>query len=110
MDAVQHYFHTQLPDYLRSLPLPDTVQGYAELSQEEMLRLAPLVVFIFSMLLLVLMQLCGGSRKSTKTPINHTIKKDKPKVVDEIKAPKEGKAVAYCRCWKSKKVRLLAFA
>ena len=106
MDVVQRYFQQQLPDYLRSLPIPSTPEGFLELSQDEALRLLPLGVFLFSLVLLLLLQLCGsggGSKKAGRINTAHSLKSEK--VVDTVAAKDIKKKVAYCRCWQSKKVR-----
>lgn len=105
MDVVQ-----RLPDYLRGLPIPSTLDGFVELGQDEILRLLPLAIFLFSLLTLLLLQLCSGGSggsKGGKGRVNsqHRLKEDK--VVDKVKVA-DVKPAAYCRCWKSKKVRRAA--
>ena len=46
-----------------------------------------------------------GVRKKKGPPINHTIKKESPKVVDAVDIEDIDKEkISYCRCWKSSKV------
>ena len=98
---------------MRSLPLPKSIAGFSELTREEWLELLPFFLFLIILLYLVLSPflnvLTRGSKK-TRPQINRKVQKDEAKVVnsfdieDLAKDVKDGK-VAYCRCWKSKKVR-----
>jgi hypothetical protein len=105
MEVVQNYFQRLLPDYLRELPIPSSVDGFAELGQEEILRLLPLGIFLFSLLTLLLLQLCTCGGSGSKGRINTQYKLKEDKAVDKVKVKDVKPAAAYCRCWKSKKVR-----
>ena len=122
IDHVQFYENfssnkqVQLPGYLRSLPLPKSIAGFSELTREEWLELLPFFLFLIILLYLVLspfLNVLTRAPKKTRPTINRKVKKDEAKVVDsfdiedlakDAKDAKDGK-VAYCRCWKSKKVR-----
>ena len=100
---------------MRSLPLPKSSAGFSELTREEWLELLPFFLFLIILLYLVLspfLNVLTRAPKKTRPTINRKVKKDEAKVVDSFdiedlaKDAKDGK-VAYCRCWKSKKVRKL---
>ena len=44
-------------------------------------------------------------QKSSKTVVNPDIQKENPKVVDSFDVEDIGEKAAFCRCWRSKKVR-----
>lgn len=44
-------------------------------------------------------------QKSSKAVVNPDIQKENPKVVDSFDVEDIGEKAAFCRCWRSKKVR-----
>ena len=103
----------QLPGYLKSLPLPKTVAGFAELTRDQWLELIPFLLFLFVLLYLI-MSPCIGMLTRTKhrrPRVNRKVRMNEPKVADTFdledldKALKDNNgSVSYCRCWKSNKV------
>lgn len=105
MDVIRTYVKEQLPAYLRSLPIPATVAGFAQLSGEDWLRLAPLLLLSGSLVALVVLQFVEPRRAR---PAINTIRPG-PKHVDKVplKEVENSKSdnVSFCRCWQSKKFR-----
>lgn len=54
MDVFKRAVTKTLPAYLQSLPLPDTVDGWKELTNNDWRTLAPFLAFLVTLLLLVL--------------------------------------------------------
>ena len=113
MEAISRAIKVQLPNYLRSLPIPSTFGGFLKLSGKEWGQLAPLLVTVSLVLYLVISSLKRSTSKpAAKKPdqdwINKTQQKDKEKVADTIQIEDLAEKAAYhafCRCWKSKKVK-----
>jgi hypothetical protein len=125
MDVVKELLQKTLPNYLKSLPLPKSPEGFLTLTRDEWVRLAPLLFVLFFHLVVVLSVLlvCAllssfflfilwlvdklavdqGGKKTKASRLNTTIKLNEEKVVDIVSPPTE--KTSYCRCWKSKKVR-----
>ena len=55
MEAFKWCFQEYLPQYLKSLPIPSTVDGIATLTLEQCLQLAPLAIFLAIALLSLLL-------------------------------------------------------
>lgn len=98
----------QLPNYLKSLPVPSTFGGFTKLSSNEWVQLVPFVVTTSVVVYLVVSALLPSSSKPPRKPdedwVNKTVLKDKEKVADIIEIEDLGDKTVYCRCWKSKKV------
>lgn len=115
MEAVSRVIKVQLPNYLRSLPVPSTFGGFLKLSGKEWRQLAPLLLTLSFFIYLVIKRLTRRSASkptAKKTPdqdwVNKTLQKDKEKVADTIQIEDLAEKAAYhafCRCWKSKKVK-----
>ncbi|KAL9984448.1 hypothetical protein ACROYT_G006740 [Oculina patagonica] len=111
MEAISRAIKEQLPNYLRSLPIPSTFGGFLKLSGKEWGQLAPLLVSVSLFLYLVISSLKRSTSKpAAKKPdqdwINKTQQKEKEKVADTIQIEDLAEKAAYhafCRCWKSKK-------
>lgn len=113
MEAVSRVIKVQLPNYLRSLPVPSTFGGFLKLSGKEWRQLAPLLLTLSLFIYLVIKRLTRRSASKPtrkKTPdqdwVNKTLQKDKEKVADTIQIEDLAEKAAYhafCRCWKSKK-------
>lgn len=119
MEAISRAIKVQLPNYLRSLPIPSTFGGFLKLSGKEWGQLAPLLVTASLFLYLVISFLKrttskpapAAARRPDQDWINKTQQKDKEKVADTIQIEDLAEKAAYhafCRCWKSKKVNLKA--
>ena len=96
----------QLPGYLKSLPLPKTTGGFAELSREEWLELIPFLLFLIVLFYLVFAPFFNFmTRKRKPRPrVNRKQKMTENKVVDAFDIEDLGDKAAFCRCWKSSKV------
>ena len=95
MEVFNIYITQQLPQYLSSLPIPETLDGYFELSGEEWLQIAPLFSLIFSLILLISIQFFVGAPSSAVLNTEGHEAKEVRKLQ---------KKTAFCRCWQSKKV------
>lgn len=115
MEAISRAIKVQLPNYLKSLPVPSTFGGFLKLTGKEWMRLAPLLVAESLLLYLVISWLLrlfskpAAKKDAHPDWINKTQQKDKEKVADTIQIEDLAEKAAYhafCRCWKSKKVKL----
>ena len=105
MDAVSRGVKVQLPNYLRSLPIPSTFGGFLKLSGGEWVQLVPLVVTTSVAVYLVVSALIPSKPKKKEHEwLNKTIEKEKEKVADTFQIEDLGDKMVFCRCWKSKKV------
>jgi CDGSH-type Zn-finger protein len=107
MDIVSRFVKVSLPKYLKSLPLPDTVGGFAQLSASDIVTDAIFSTIVLFILYAVARLVVSLVRKRKPAQINFKVKKDNPKVVDlvEVEDLAEEK-ITYCRCWKSSKFPL----
>ncbi|KAJ7333553.1 CDGSH iron-sulfur domain-containing protein 2 [Desmophyllum pertusum] len=111
MEAISRVIKVQLPNYLRSLPVPSTFGGFLKLSGKEWGQLAPLLVSVSLFVYVVISSLMRSTSKlAAKKPdqdwVNKTQQKEKEKVADTIQIEDLAEKAAYhafCRCWKSKK-------
>lgn len=104
MDAVSRGVKVQLPNYLRSLPIPSTFGGFLKLSGGEWVQLVPLVVTTSVAVYLVVSALIPSKPKKKEHEwLNKTIEKEKAKVADTFQIEDLGDKMVFCRCWKSKK-------
>ena len=95
----------QLPNYLRSLPIPSTFGGFLKLSGSEWVQLVPLVVTTSVAVYLVVSALIPSKpQKKEHEWVNKTVEKEKEKVADTFQIEDLGDKMVCCRCWKSKKV------
>ncbi|CAI5703834.1 unnamed protein product [Peronospora effusa] len=105
MDVIRKYLKTDLPRYLKGLPLPRTFSGFLKLKQADWMYLAPLLITIFMLGL----TLFAGKGNSKPGRVNRKVQMEKEKVVDFVSIPdvedviKEKGKCAVCRCWKSNK-------
>jgi len=103
MESVSHLFKVLLPNYLRSLPIPKTFDGFTKLTYQDWISLI-LFLHVFLLIVVALVKLVLP-RPPTK--VNADIKKDDPKVVDLVDVEDlNTEKAAYCRCWKSKQFPL----
>ena len=104
MEAVSRVIKIQLPNYLRSLPIPSTFSGFLKLSGSEWVQLVPFVVTTSVVVYLVVSALVPSKPKKEEEWVNKTKQKEKEKVADAFQIEDLGDTTACCRCWKSKKV------
>jgi hypothetical protein len=114
VDIINRYFKVQLPGYLKSLPLPKTLAGFAELTRDQWLELIPFLLFLFVLLYLIVSPCIGmlTHTKQRRPRVNRKQRMSEAKVADTFdmedldKALKEKNgSVSYCRCWKSNTVQ-----
>ena len=104
MEVVSRVIRIQLPNYLRSLPIPSTFGGFLKLSGSEWVQLVPFVVTTSVVAYLVVSALVPSKPKREEEWVNKTHQKEKEKVADAFEIEDLGEKTVYCRCWKSKKV------
>ncbi|CAN0063480.1 unnamed protein product [Lampetra planeri] len=103
MDSIARLVKTQLPAYLKSLPVPSSLTGYARLTVGEWVRLLPFLSILALLGYLAIRPLLPRKVKVKDSVINLKIQKETSKVVNEINIEDFVDAKkAYCRCWRSK--------
>ncbi|KAL5017816.1 hypothetical protein ScPMuIL_003538 [Solemya velum] len=105
MEVTSHLIRVSLPQYLKSLPIPSSITGFASLSGEDWLSLIPFVGTV-SLLVYVTVQAFRPQPKKLDSPVNLKIQKENQKVVNMVDIEDLGNKVSYCRCWRSKKFPL----
>lgn len=104
MEVISRVIKIQLPNYLRSLPIPSTFGGFLKLSGSEWVQLVPFVVTTSVVVYLVISALVPSKPKKEEEWVNKTHQKEKEKVADVFQIEDLGDKSVFCRCWKSKKV------
>ena len=104
MEAAARFVKVQLPNYLRSLPVPNSFSGCAQLTSRELVQLAPLVIVTSVAVYVVLSAIIPARKKKDSDWVNKDKQKEKPKVADVVEIEDLGEKTSFCRCWKSKKV------
>ena len=103
----------QLPAYLKSLPLPNTLGGFASLTRDQWIELLPFILLLLILLYLIISPLLSyfTTSKQRRPRINKSYKPNAEKVSNSFllrdvtaDVTKEG-YVSFCRCWKSATVR-----
>uniref|UniRef100_A0A669EHL2 CDGSH iron-sulfur domain-containing protein 2 n=1 Tax=Oreochromis niloticus TaxID=8128 RepID=A0A669EHL2_ORENI len=103
LETIAKIIKVQLPAYLKRLPLPETIGGFARLTVSEWLRLLPLLGILALLGYLTIRPFLPKKKKQRDSLINLKIQKENPKVVNEIDIEDLNSAnVCYCRCWRSK--------
>uniref|UniRef100_A0A8C4ZAM4 CDGSH iron sulfur domain 2 n=1 Tax=Gadus morhua TaxID=8049 RepID=A0A8C4ZAM4_GADMO len=106
LETISRIIKVQLPAYLKKLPLPETIGGFARLTVSEWLRLLPLLGILALLGYLTIRPFLPKKKKQRDSLINLKIQKENPKVVNEIDIEDLNSAnVCYCRCWRSKTVK-----
>ncbi|XP_020629347.1 CDGSH iron-sulfur domain-containing protein 2 homolog A-like isoform X1 [Orbicella faveolata] len=103
MEVISRVIKIQLPNYLRSLPIPSTFGGFLKLSGSEWVQLVPFVVTTSVVVYLVISALVPSKPKKEEEWVNKTHQKEKEKVADAFQIEDLGDKSVFCRCWKSKK-------
>uniref|UniRef100_A0A4W5L851 CDGSH iron sulfur domain 2 n=1 Tax=Hucho hucho TaxID=62062 RepID=A0A4W5L851_9TELE len=105
LETISRIIKIQLPAYLKKLPLPETIGGFARLTVSEWLRLLPLLGILALLGYLTIRPFLPKKKKQKDSLINLKIQKENPKVVNEIDIEDlKSTNVCYCRCWRSKTV------
>ncbi|XP_051982723.1 CDGSH iron-sulfur domain-containing protein 2B-like [Xyrauchen texanus] len=103
LETLSWIIKTQLPTYLKKLPLPETIGGFARLTVLEWLRLLPLLGILALLGYLTIRPFLPKKKKQRDSLINLKIQKEKRKVENEIHIEDlKCTNVCYCRCWRSK--------
>ncbi|XP_041363735.1 CDGSH iron-sulfur domain-containing protein 2 homolog B-like [Gigantopelta aegis] len=105
MEVVSRLVCVSLPNYLKGLPIPSSLLGFAKLSAHEWLSLVPFVGTV-SVIIYVTIQAFRPKPEKADYPVNRKIQKENPKVVNVVDIEELGDKVSYCRCWRSKKFPL----
>uniref|UniRef100_A0A673Z218 CDGSH iron sulfur domain 2 n=1 Tax=Salmo trutta TaxID=8032 RepID=A0A673Z218_SALTR len=100
LETISRIIKIQLPAYLKKLPLPETIGGFARLTVSEWLRLLPLLGILALLGYLTIRPFLPKKKKQKDSLINLKIQKENPKVVNEIDIEDLKRTnVCYCRCW-----------
>lgn len=110
MDSMSTFFRSSVPNYFSSLPLPNSIRGFASLSAKEWLQLIPFVASLGLVGYVSYKEVNDYLHRKEHSWVNKDYCKSKNKIADIISkseinaAIEKNDTVAYCRCWKSKKV------
>lgn len=104
MEPISHTIKVSLPNYLASLPIPDSVGGWFRLGVRDWISLLPLGAAVGGLTYVTYKAFCTNARPASDKSgtINPNIKKNVEKVVDSFDLEDIGDKVAFCRCWRSK--------
>ncbi|XP_022318073.1 CDGSH iron-sulfur domain-containing protein 2-like [Crassostrea virginica] len=105
MEVVNRLVTDSIPGYLKNLPVPKSLLGFARLSVTEWASLVPFVGAV-SLIVYMSVQTFKPKPPPQKFPVNLKIQKEAPKVVNMVDIEDLGDKVTYCRCWRSKKFPL----
>ena len=116
MNTIHDFVRVHLPNYFRSIPVPKDVSGLTNLSGSECLRLMAFFLLVFMILYSLIRTIFFSSASSSKQPpktleklddrvVNLTILKEKEKVATAKDIEDLDEKQAFCRCWRSAKVR-----
>ncbi|CAG0893909.1 unnamed protein product [Darwinula stevensoni] len=102
MHALAQIVKVSLPNYLSSLPIPDSLGGWFHLSR--VFGVAYVIRKNVAPRLCYYARQCqGGPAVKESEWVNKKLKKEVPKVVDSFDIEDVGDKKVFCRCWKSKK-------
>ncbi|XP_047574061.1 CDGSH iron-sulfur domain-containing protein 2 [Lutra lutra] len=103
LESVARIVKVQLPAYLKRLPVPESLTGFARLTVAEWLRLLPFLGVLALLGYLSIRPFLPKKKQQKDSLINLKIQKENPKVVNEINIEDLCLTkAAYCRCWRSK--------
>ncbi|XP_045852448.1 CDGSH iron-sulfur domain-containing protein 2 [Meles meles] len=103
LESVARIVKVQLPAYLKRLPVPESLTGFARLTVAEWLRLLPFLGVLALLGYLAIRPFLPKKKQQKDSLINLKIQKENPKVVNEINIEDLCLTkAAYCRCWRSK--------
>ncbi|XP_048394508.1 CDGSH iron-sulfur domain-containing protein 2 isoform X2 [Stegostoma tigrinum] len=107
LDTLARIIKVQLPAYLKRIPIPETLGGFARLTVAEWLRLLPFLGVLALLGYLAVRPFIPRKKQQKDSLINLKIQKENPKVVNEINIEDlQFTKAAYCRCWRSKTVMM----
>jgi CDGSH-type Zn-finger protein len=95
----------KLPNYLKAVPLPKTIGGFASLTREEWLELLPLLILVSVLIYLAISPIIGSlfTKKVKRPRVNNKIELESEKVATNYNIEDLGDKKVFCRCWKSSK-------
>ncbi|XP_059056762.1 CDGSH iron-sulfur domain-containing protein 2 homolog [Achroia grisella] len=99
MYIISNLVKNTIPNYLSSLPIPDTFGGWFQLGVRDWIALLPPTIAVGG-ISYVSYQTIKKSREAGQ--INPSIRKDINKVVDFIDIEDITEKAVLCRCWRSK--------
>ncbi|CAH2105422.1 unnamed protein product [Euphydryas editha] len=99
MYFVSNIVKVTIPNYLASLPIPDSVGGWFRLGVRDWLALIPPTLVVGGISYYSYQTI---KRANEANKVNLSVKKDIPKVVDFIDIEDITEKVSLCRCWRSK--------
>ncbi|XP_017141470.1 CDGSH iron-sulfur domain-containing protein 2 homolog [Drosophila miranda] len=104
MEPVSHVVKSSLPNYLSSLPIPDSFGGWFKLSFKDWLALIPPTVVVAGLGYTTYLAFCPAARCAGKDSgrCNSSIRKNDSKVVTMVDVEDIADQAAFCRCWKTK--------
>ncbi|XP_012252964.1 CDGSH iron-sulfur domain-containing protein 2 homolog [Athalia rosae] len=101
MEPISHLIKVSVPDYLASLPIPNSIGGWFKLGVRDWLSLVPPTALLAGIGFMSYRAFCPHGRCPPPTAINPAIKKDSSKVVDSIDVEDITEKAVFCRCWRS---------
>nr|CAD7204630.1 unnamed protein product [Timema douglasi] len=101
MQPLSHVVKVSMPNYLSSLPIPDSIGGWFRLGFRDWLALVPFGAAVGGLGYMSYRAFCPKAHE--KYPFNKKIKGDSKKVVDFIDIEDITEKASLCRCWKSEK-------
>ncbi|EDW39063.1 GL13882 [Drosophila persimilis] len=104
MEPISHVVKSSLPNYLSSLPIPDSFGGWFKLSFKDWLALIPPTVVVAGLGYTTYLAFCPAARCAGKDSgrCNSSIRKNEAKVVTMVDVEDIAGQAAFCRCWKTK--------
>ncbi|XP_018568963.1 CDGSH iron-sulfur domain-containing protein 2 homolog [Anoplophora glabripennis] len=102
MKPVAYVVKDAVPNYLSSLPIPDTFGGWFRLGFKDWLALVPPTAVAAGFSYVVYRAFCPHGRPAASGKINPCILKTSNKVVDSVDVEDITDKAVFCRCWRSK--------
>ncbi|KAG5673985.1 hypothetical protein PVAND_003981 [Polypedilum vanderplanki] len=110
MEFLSSFVKSTLPNYLSSLPIPNSFTGIFKLGFKDYVALIPPTVATAGFVYITYLAFCPaanqfticGKRKINNKRVNNKIRLNEAKVVDMVDIEDISEKAAFCRCWKSK--------
>ncbi|CAH2012499.1 unnamed protein product [Acanthoscelides obtectus] len=104
MQPLAHLVKVSLPEYLASLPIPDTVGGWFRLGIKDWAALIPPTALLAGVTYISYRAFCPEAHKGCAgaSKVNVSVLKSQAKVVDTIDVEDISEKAVLCRCWRSK--------
>lgn len=106
MQSLSTAVKTTIPNYLSSLPIPDSLSGWFDLSLKDWMTLVPPTAVVFGFGYITYKAFCpvahGCVKRSGGDRCNQSVRKHEAKVVDMVNIEDIADKAAFCRCWKTK--------